>query len=51
MNQAGWSGPIKDFVEEDRIIVRKAYTRNDEAKLVVYVPEDPGPSDSTNSED
>lgn len=22
--QAGWSGPIKDFVEEDRLIVRKA---------------------------
>ncbi len=21
--QAGWSGPIKDFVEEDRLIVRK----------------------------
>ncbi len=24
MHQAGWSGPIKDFVEEDRLIVRKA---------------------------
>jgi len=24
MQQAGWSGPIKDFVEEDRLIVRKA---------------------------
>ena len=24
MKQAGWSGPIKDFVEEDRLIVRKA---------------------------
>ncbi|MGB2296334.1 MAG: DNA/RNA helicase domain-containing protein [Poseidonia sp.] len=23
-NLAGWSGPIKDFVEEDRLIVRKA---------------------------
>ena len=22
--QAGWSGRIKDFVEEDRLIVRKA---------------------------
>ena len=23
-NQAGWYGPIKDFVEEDKVIVRKA---------------------------
>ena len=24
VQQAGWSGPIKDFVEEDRLIVRKS---------------------------
>ena len=35
--QAGWSGPIKDFVEEDRLIVRKALeTFIEDAKLLKY---------------
>jgi len=39
MQQAGWSGPINDFVEENHLIVRKA--------LDTFI-EDVGASSTTN---